>query len=96
MAERARIYLRDSDSTALARIQALTGAEHDDPAFWTGMVPFRSGNSTALVGSVDEVVASLRRYLDAGMTEFIFSSYPHHETVKLIGTRFLPALRGPR
>jgi alkanesulfonate monooxygenase len=93
MARRAESYIRDSDSTALARIQALSGRDHDDPAFWTGMVPFRSGNSTALVGSVDEVVASLRGYVRAGISEFIFSSYPHRDTVKLVGTRVLPALR---
>lgn len=92
LAERAQAYIRDSDSTALARIQALTEEEQDDPAFWTGMVPFRSGNSTALVGSVDEVAASLRRYIDAGISEFIFSSYPHHETAELIGTRLRPVL----
>lgn len=93
MAERARAYIRDSDSTALARIQTLRDRATDDPTFWTGMVPFRSGNSTALVGSVDEVADSLLCYVDAGISEFIFSSYPHRDTVHLIGTRVLPALR---
>jgi alkanesulfonate monooxygenase len=93
MAERARAYINNSDSTALARIQALRDQTTDDPTFWTGMVPFRSGNSTALVGSVDEVAQSLQRYVDAGISEFIFSSYPHRDTVKLIGTQVLSALR---
>jgi len=93
MAARASAYIADSDSHALSRVQALRGQEHRDPAFWTGMVPFRSGNSTALVGSVDEVVTSLRRYVDDGVSEFIFSAYPHAETVKLVGEEVLPALR---
>jgi alkanesulfonate monooxygenase len=92
-ADRARTYIADSDSHALARIQALHGHQTADPAFWTGMVPYRSGNSTALVGSVDDVVTSLRRYLDAGATEFIFSGYPHTTTTELIGTEVLPAMR---
>jgi alkanesulfonate monooxygenase len=96
MSRRAQDYIRNSDSVALARIQALTGHTHDDPAFWTGMVPFRSGNSTALVGSVDEVATSLRGYVRAGISEFIFSSYPHRDSVKLVGTRVLRALRDNR
>lgn len=93
MAARARAYIADSDSMALSRIQALWNEKHHDPAFWTGMVPFRSGNSTALVGSVEDVVSSLQRYVDAGVSEFIFSAYPHHETVEFVGSQILSALR---
>ena len=56
------------------------------------MVPFRSGNSTALVGDPGEVVEALRRYVAAGISECIFSSYPHRDTVELIGARVLRRL----
>jgi alkanesulfonate monooxygenase len=86
-------YLNDADSVALSRIQALAGQETSDPCFWTGMVRYRSGNSTVLVGSVDSVATSLRAYIDAGVREFIFSSYPHRDSVSFIGERLLPLLR---
>lgn len=94
MASRASRYLANSDSTAVSRIQALRGADHGDPAFWTGMVAARSGNSTALVGSPGDVVASLRRYVDAGVTEFIFSAYPHGgDSPGFVGEHVVPELR---
>jgi alkanesulfonate monooxygenase len=93
MAARAEAYLATSDSTAVSRIQALQHVQAEDSAFWTGMVPLRSGNSTALVGSVAHVVSSLQRYVDAGVSEFLFSAYPHHETVMQIGTSVIPGVR---
>ena len=86
-------YLANSDSTALQRIQSLRGKVFDDPCYWTGMVPYRSGNSTALVGSSEQIIDSLKKYMEAGITEFIFSSYPHLETVSYIGDKIIPALK---
>lgn len=57
------------------------------------MVPYRSGNSTALVGSVEQIKESLQKYVEAGITEFIFSSYPHIETVSYVGEKLIPLLK---
>jgi alkanesulfonate monooxygenase len=90
----AAAYIRDSDSEGLRRIQQTQAITIVDRAvYWTGMVPFRSGNSTALVGSPEEVAAALGNYVQAGVEEFIFSSYPHHESIELIGGEVLPRLR---
>ena len=93
MRERARAYLKDSDSQGVARLQSIAGDGAQDPAYWTGMVPFRSGNSSALVGSPQEVAAALYRYVEAGISEFIFSAYPHRGTARLVGESVIPALR---
>lgn len=90
----AAAYIRDSDSEGVRRIQQTQAITTGDRAvYWTGMVPFRSGNSTALVGSPEEVAAALGNYVRGGVEEFIFSSYPHHESVELIGAEVLPRLR---
>ncbi len=93
MRERARAYLANSDSEGVARLQRVAGDDAQDPAYWTGMVPFRSGNSSALVGSPQEVAAALYRYVEAGISEFIFSAYPHLGTARLIGESVIPSLR---
>lgn len=86
-------YFRNSDSTSLARIQSLRNHEWSDKCFWTGMTEFRSGNSTALVGSVDQIAESLYSYRRAGISEFIFSAYPHLEACEFVGTRLMPILK---
>lgn len=93
MREKARRYISDSDSHGVSRLQKLVAQKSNDPAYWTGMVPYRSGNSSALVGSPDEIVSSLQRYVDAGISEFIFSAYPHHGTATFIGKHVIPRLR---
>ncbi|USL45558.1 LLM class flavin-dependent oxidoreductase [Priestia megaterium] len=86
-------YMDNSDSISLKRIQSLRGREFEDPCFWTGMTSYRSGNSTALVGSYKQVAESLIKYINVGITEFIFSSYPHLETVSEIGKEILPRIK---
>jgi alkanesulfonate monooxygenase len=93
-AARAAAYIQDSDSEGQRRIQQTpAGPTGDRGAYWTGMVRFRSGNSTALVGNPEEVAAALGSYVRAGAEDFILSSYPHHESVRLIGAEVLPRLR---
>ncbi|MFT0804127.1 LLM class flavin-dependent oxidoreductase [Bacillus swezeyi] len=86
-------YMANSDSVSLKRIQSLKEKKFEDPCFWTGMTSYRSGNSTALVGSYEQVAESLIKYIGVGITEFIFSSYPHLETVSEIGEEILPIVR---
>lgn len=55
------------------------GADADgyaEPLLWTGINKARSGAGAALVGSAEQVVAKLNRYLDMGIRAFIFSGYP--------------------
>lgn len=91
--DKVKKYVQNSDSIALSRIQSLAGKTTADPCFWTGMVPYRTGNSTVLVGSYDSVAKSIAQYARAGISEFIFSSYPHIETVSELGHELLPRVR---
>ncbi|WP_397539013.1 hypothetical protein [Rummeliibacillus pycnus] len=86
-------YITVSDSVSLKKIQSLKEKKFEDPCFWTGMTKYRSGNSTALVGSYEQISESLIKYIKVGITEFIFSSSPHLETVSGIGKEILPLVR---
>lgn len=49
--------------------------------------------TTWLVGSADEVAASLRRYRDLGITQFILSDTPYLSEIERQGRTLLPLLR---
>jgi alkanesulfonate monooxygenase len=83
-------YLSSSDSKAQQRIQSTRDFRTTDRCYWTGMTAYRSGNSTALVGSYAQVAESLRMYVRAGISEFIFSGYPHLEMAFQVGRYLLP------
>lgn len=86
-------YLENSDSHGQAKITSLRGVQTSDPAYWTGMVGLRSGNSTALVGSFSTVCKSIKSYQDAGVSTFIFSSFPHRDTVEDIGRHVVSRIK---
>ena len=86
-------YLSSSDSKAQQRIQSTTDFRTTDRCYWTGMTAYRSGNSTALVGSYAQVAESLRAYVTAGISEFIFSGYPHLEMASQVGRYVLPLVK---
>jgi alkanesulfonate monooxygenase len=56
-----------------------TERETYDDCFWTGITRAVGGvgNSAALVGTPDRVLASLREYADAGVTGFMLTTGPH-------------------
>ncbi len=70
-------------------------ADADDfvePMLWTGIGRARSGCGGAIVGTPDQVLTKLHRYLDMGIRAFILSGYPLLEECKLFGKYVLPYL----
>ncbi|MBU3737696.1 MAG: LLM class flavin-dependent oxidoreductase [Rhodoferax sp.] len=64
-----------------------------EPGMWTGVGRARSGCGAALVGSVDQVLSKIERYMAMGIRAFIFSGYPHLDECEIFGTKVLPQLR---
>ena len=60
---------------------------------WTGIGRARSGCGAALVGTPDQIVAKIHRYMDMGMRSFIFSGYPHLQECELFAKYVLPQLK---
>ncbi|MFT4738078.1 MAG: alkanesulfonate monooxygenase [Cyclobacteriaceae bacterium] len=64
-----------------------------EPLLWTRIGEARSGCGAALVGSSDQIVEKIQRYMDMGIRSFIFSGYPHLEACDWFGTLVLPRLK---
>jgi alkanesulfonate monooxygenase len=64
-----------------------------EPHLWTGIGRARSGCGAALVGSVDQVMSKIERYMKMGIRAFIFSGYPHLQECEIFGTKVLPHLK---
>ena len=59
---------------------------------WTGIGRARSGCGAALVGTPDQILAKINRYMEMGIRGFIFSGYPHAKECELFGRYVLPHL----
>ena len=60
---------------------------------WTGIGKGRSGCGAALVGTPDQIIAKINRYMDMGIRSFIFSGYPHKQECELFAKHVLPHLK---
>ncbi|MCI5083453.1 MAG: LLM class flavin-dependent oxidoreductase [Saprospiraceae bacterium] len=60
---------------------------------WTGIGRARSGCGAALVGTPDQILAKIQRYMDMGIRSFIFSGYPHIDECKHFARWVLPQLK---
>ena len=88
--------LRRSESEGQRRMLALNGGTRDGleihPNLWAGVGLVRGGAGTALVGSNTEVADLIEQYAAVGITEFVFSGYPHLEEAYRVGEGVLPEL----
>jgi alkanesulfonate monooxygenase len=62
------------------------------PGLWAGIGLVRGGAGTALVGSHSEVADLIAEYHALGISEFIFSGYPHLEEAYWFGEGVIPEL----
>lgn len=63
-----------------------------EPLLWTDIGKARSGAGGALVGSADQIVEKINRYMDMGIRSFIFSGYPLIEEANYFARLVLPHL----
>ena len=67
-----------------------------EPILWTGIGRARSGCGAALVGTPDQLLAQLNRYMDMGIRSFVLSGYPLIEEADYFGRLVLPHLPNVR
>ncbi|UDY23047.1 LLM class flavin-dependent oxidoreductase [Nocardioides sp. Kera G14] len=88
--------LRQSGSEGQRRMLELNGGSKDNleihPNLWAGVGLVRGGAGTALVGSYAEIADLIEAYVDAGISEFVLSGYPHLEEAYWFGEGVLPEL----
>jgi len=87
----------DAKSLGVSRQTDMRNASDEDgfiePELWTGIGRARSGCGAALVGTPDQIVAKIHRYMEMGIRAFIFSGYPHLQECELFGRYVLPRLK---
>ncbi|MEM9886068.1 MAG: LLM class flavin-dependent oxidoreductase [Bacteroidota bacterium] len=64
-----------------------------EPYLWTGIGRARSGCGGALVGTPDQILSKIKRYMDIGIRAFIFSGYPHLDECRLFAQHVLPRIK---
>ena len=86
---------QDAASLGVAKQDALRAASEDDyiePMVWSGIGRARSGCASALVGSPEQILTKMRRYMDMGIRAFVLSGYPHLEECERFARWVLPHL----
>ena len=96
VAEKLKHRTQDSKSAGVQRQDEFRKqADPDDfvePMLWTGIGRARSGCGGAIVGTPEQILAKLNRYMDMGIRSFILSGYPLIEECELFGKYVLPHL----
>jgi alkanesulfonate monooxygenase len=96
VAEQLKHRTQDSKSAGVLRQDAFRqNADPDDfvePMLWMGIGRARSGCGGALVGTPEQIIKKLNRYMDMGIRSFILSGYPLMEECELFGKYVLPHL----
>ena len=91
---------QDSRSLGVVRQDELRQTADDEgfvePILWTGIGRARSGCGAALVGTPDQLLAQLNRYMDMGIRSFVLSGYPLIEESDYFGRLVLPHLPNVR
>ena len=94
LGERLKHRAQDSRSAGVLRQDELRQQADDEdfiePMLWTGIGRARSGCGAALVGTPDQIIEKLNRYMDMGIRAFILSGYPLIEECELFGKLVLP------
>jgi alkanesulfonate monooxygenase len=84
----------DSKSQGVVRQDELRNAADSEgyiePYLWSEIGRGRSGCGSAIVGSKDQVLGKLQRYIDLGIKSFILSGYPLMGEAEMVAKYILP------
>lgn len=88
---------QDAQSEGVKRQDMLRNEKADaddyvEPNLWMGIGRARSGCGGALVGTPNQIISKLNRYMDMGIRSFILSGYPLMEEAKRVSEHILPKL----
>ena len=96
IAEKLKHRTQDSKSAGVLRQDEFRkqADENDfvEPMLWTGIGRARSGCGAAIVGTPEQIIEKLNRYMDMGIRSFVLSGYPLIEECELFGKLVLPQL----
>jgi alkanesulfonate monooxygenase len=88
-----RRFVSASDSVSINATYRAAETEWLTPTLWTGLVRSHGAAAIALVGSYEDVAASLLEYGRVGVSQFILSGWPKMEEMERFGDEVLPLVR---
>ncbi|WNR46842.1 LLM class flavin-dependent oxidoreductase [Paenibacillus roseipurpureus] len=87
-------YYQQADSVAQGRMSRLLQGDYRFGKYkWAGIGRVRKGAGTAVVGTPEQVKEGLQEYIDAGVSHFIISGFPHLEEAERVSKLLLPLFR---
>lgn len=96
MGEKLKHRTQDSKSLGVLRQDEFRKQADDDdfiePYLWTGIGRARSGCGAAMVGTPEQIITKMNRYMDMGVRAFVLSGYPLLEECQKFGELVLPKL----
>ncbi|MBB6637434.1 LLM class flavin-dependent oxidoreductase [Cohnella thailandensis] len=97
LSSREKLHSR-TDATNQKRQMDLWNDSRDNdyvigPNLWSGLSAVRGGGAVAFVGTPDQVSDRLLEFVDAGVTSFILSGYPHLEEAEISGRLLMPVVK---
>ncbi|TGM03415.1 LLM class flavin-dependent oxidoreductase [Leptospira barantonii] len=96
LAEELKHRALDSKSAGVLRQDELRKQADSDlfiePFVWSGIGLARSGCGSAIVGTPEQVIEKIHRYIKMGIRAFIFSGYPLMDECKIFAEKVLPFL----
>ena len=88
---------QDRNSLGVARQSQMRNESDNEyyvePHLWTGIGLARSGCGAAIVGTPDQILNKLKRYMEMGIRSFILSGVPHQQECELFAQHVLPQLK---
>ncbi|MFD2612529.1 LLM class flavin-dependent oxidoreductase [Paenibacillus gansuensis] len=93
----AKLHSR-SDATNQQRQTALWKQSEENgyvigPNLWSGLSRIRGGGAVAFVGTPEQVSDRLIEFVEAGISSFVLSGYPHVEEAEIAGELLLPLVK---
>ncbi|MFN3851799.1 MAG: LLM class flavin-dependent oxidoreductase [Spirosomataceae bacterium] len=95
--EKLKHRTQDSKSAGVLRQDEFRKQADDDdfiePMLWGGIGRARSGCGAAIVGSPEQIIEKINRYMDMGVRAFVLSGYPLVEECEHFGRLVLPHIK---
>lgn len=95
--EKLKHRTQDSNSAGVLRQDEFRNqADEDDfiePMLWGGIGRARSGCGAALVGTPEQIIEKMNRYMSMGIRSFILSGYPLIEECEYFGKLVMPHIQ---
>lgn len=95
--EKLKHRTQDSTSVGVLRQDEFRAQADDDdfiePMLWGGIGRARSGCGAALVGTPEQIIEKMNRYMSMGIRAFVLSGYPLIEECEYFGKLVMPHLQ---